>query len=149
MAGLITLALLFVLAFVGPHLTKWSYQSIDYTALLQPPSASHWFGTTQIGEDVFAQTLRGLQKSLIIGLLAALLTTGMAGLVGASAGYFGGWVDRTLYWVIDLLLVIPSFYILAILSPKFRGKTWLILVVLLAAFGGVITARVVPGLTLT
>ena len=52
-------------------------------------------GTTQIGQDVYAQTLRGLQKSLIIGLLAALLTTGMAALVGASAGYFGSWTDRS------------------------------------------------------
>jgi peptide/nickel transport system ATP-binding protein len=148
-AGLVTLVVLFLLAFAGPHLTKWSYDSIDYTALLQPPSASHWFGTTQIGEDVYAQTLRGLQKSLIIGLLAALLTTGMAALVGAWAGYFGGWVDRTLSWIIDLLLVIPSFFILAILSPLFRGKTWLILVVLLAAFGWMIAARVVRNLTLT
>jgi peptide/nickel transport system ATP-binding protein len=147
--GLVTLVLLFVLAFVGPHLTKWSYESIDYSALLQPPSASHWFGTTQIGQDVYAQTLRGLQKSLIIGLLAALLTTGMAALVGASAGYFGSWTDRSLSWSIDLLLVIPSFFILAILSPLFRGKTWLILVVLLAAFGWMVTARIVRSLALT
>jgi peptide/nickel transport system ATP-binding protein len=149
LAGLVTLVLLFLLAFVGPHLTKWSYESIDPTALLQPPSASHWFGTTQIGEDVFAQTLRGLQKSLIIGLLAAVLTTGMAALVGASAGYFGGMVDRSLSWVIDLLLVIPSFFILAILSPTFRGKTWFILVLLLAAFGWMITGRIIRSLTLT
>src|SRR5206468_1988700 len=147
-AGLVTLVLLFLLAFVGPHFTKWSYESIDYSALLQPPSASHWFGTTQIGEDVYAQTLRGLQKSLIIGLLAAVLTTGIAGLVGASAGYLGGWIDRSLSWFIDLLLVIPSFFILAILSPLFRGKTWLILVLLLSVFGWMVTGRVVRSLTL-
>ena len=152
-AGVVVLALLFLLAFVGPHLTKWDYESIDPAALVlagpQPPSASHWFGTTQIGEDVYAQTLRGLQKSLLIGLLTALLGTGMAGLVGASAGYFRGWVDRVLYWVTDLLLVIPSFYIIAILSPKFRGKTWLILVLLLAGFGWMITSRIVRSLTLS
>src|SRR5690349_13400915 len=61
-AGLVTLVFLFVLAFVGPHLTKWTYSDKDFNAFLQGPSASHWFGTTQIGQDVYAQTLRGLQK---------------------------------------------------------------------------------------
>jgi peptide/nickel transport system ATP-binding protein len=148
-AGLLVLVGLFVLAFVGPYFTKWTHESIDATALLQPPSSTHWFGTTQIGQDVYAQTLRGLQKSLIIGLLSALLTTGIAAIVGSTAGYFGGWVDRSLSWVIDLLLVIPSFFILAIMSPMFRGKTWFVLVLLLAAFGWMITARVIRSLTLS
>jgi len=147
--GLFLVVALFLLAFVGPHLTRWSYDSEDYTALYQPPSASHWFGTTQIGEDVFAQTMRGMQKSLIIGLLAAFLTTGLAAVVGAFAGYFGGWTDRALMWLVDLLLVLPSFLIIAILSPIFRGKTWLVFVVLLAAFAWMITARVVRGLTMS
>ena len=147
--GLFLVVALFLLAFVGPHLTKWSYDSQDFYAYLQPPSSSHWFGTTQIGEDVFAQTMRGMQKSLIIGLLAAFLGTGTAAVVGAFAGYFSGWVDRTLMWVVDLLLVLPGFLIIAILSPIFRGKTWLVFVVLLAAFIWMITARVVRGLTMS
>jgi glutathione transport system permease protein len=148
-AGLAVLVLLFVLAFVGPLLSPWDYRSHDFTAFLQPPSLQHWFGTTQIGEDVYAQTLRGLQKSLIIGLLTALFSTGIAAVVGSCAGYFGGWVDRVLMWFVDLLLVLPSFLILAILSPSFRGRTWLLFVVLLAAFSWMITARVVRGLTLS
>jgi len=147
--GLFMVVCLFLLAFLGPHLTKWTYTSQDYTAFLQAPSSSHWFGTTQIGEDVFAQTMRGLQKSLIIGLLAALLTTGLAAIVGSFAGYFSGWVDRGLMWLVDLLLVLPAFLIIAMLSPIFRGKTWLIFVVLLAAFAWMITARVVRGLTIS
>ncbi|MBV9010589.1 MAG: ABC transporter permease [Pseudonocardiales bacterium] len=147
--GLVCVVLLYALAFLGPLLTPWSYAEQDPTAYLAPPSAQHWFGTTQIGEDVFAQTLRGLQKSLTIGLLVGVISTGIAAVVGTVAGYFGGWVDRILMWVVDLLLVIPSFLIIAILSPAFRGKTWLILVILLAAFSWMITARIVRGLTLS
>jgi len=155
-AGLVVIFSLFVLAFLGPHLTKWNYADKDFSAFLDrpqgcpcPPSSTHWFGTTQIGEDVFAQTLRGLQKSLLIGVLVAFFSTGMAAIVGASAGYFGGWVDRILMWFVDLLLVLPSFLLIAILSPNFRGKTWLLFVVLLAAFSWMITARIVRGLTLS
>ena len=147
--GLVCVLLLYALAFLGPLLTPWGPAEQDYTAYLEPPSTEHWFGTTQIGEDVFAQTLSGLQKSLTIGLLVGLISTGLAAVVGATAGYFGGWVDRVLMWVVDLLLVLPSFLIIAILSPSFRGKTWLVFVVLLAAFAWMISARIVRGMTLS
>ncbi|MEA2615762.1 MAG: glutathione transport system permease protein [Chloroflexota bacterium] len=148
-AGLVVLVLLFVLAFAGPYVSRWDYHTPDLNAFLQPPSTSHWFGTSQIGQDVYAQTLRGLQKSLIIGLLTALFSTGIAAVVGACAGYFGGWADRVLMWFVDLLLVLPGFLIIAILSPTFRGRTWLLFVVLLAGFSWMITARVVRGLSLS
>ena len=148
-AGLIVLGLLFLLAFAGPQLTQWSYTDKDYSAFLQGPSADHFFGTTQTGGDVYALTLRGMQKSLIIGVLVALIATGLAALVGAFAGYFGGWTDRILMWFVDLLLVVPAFLIVAILSPSFRGKTWLVFVVLLAAFLWMVTARMVRGMTIS
>jgi peptide/nickel transport system permease protein len=148
-AGLVVLILLFILAFAGPHFTKWHYLDQDLENGLQGPSWRHYFGTTQLGQDVFARTMKGLQKSLVIGLLTAFFSTGIAAVVGASAGYFGGWVDRVLMWFVDLLLVLPSFLIIAILSPQFRGKTWLLFVVLLAAFSWMITARIVRGLTLS
>jgi peptide/nickel transport system permease protein len=149
MGGLVVIVLLFVLAFVGPYFTQWSYTDHDFNAFLQGPSTQHWFGTTQTGGDVYALTLRGMQKSLIIGLLVALFSTGMAAFVGSFAGYFGGWVDRALMWFVDLLLVLPSFLIIAILSPTFRGKTWLVFVVLLAAFLWMVTARIVRGMTIS
>lgn len=148
-AGLVSILLLYAFAFLGPFLTHWNYAEQDPNAYLMPPSADHWFGTTQIGEDVYAQTVRGLQKSLTIGLLVGVISTTLATLFGATAGYFGGWVDRGLMWVVDLLLVLPSFLIIAILSPAFRGSSWLILVVLLAAFAWMITARIVRGMTLS
>jgi len=153
MAGLIVLVLLFLAAFLGPVVNKaitgWSYTDQDFTAFLQPPSANHWFGTTQIGGDVFAQTMRGLQKSLLIGLLVALISTGLAAIVGSFAGYLGGWVDRVLMWVVDLLLVIPSFLIIAILSRSVRSAGWLMLVLLIAVFAWMITARIIRGMTLS
>jgi peptide/nickel transport system permease protein len=149
MAGLVVLVLLFALAYLSPLFSPWGYDELDYTAFLRPPSPQHWFGTTQIGGDVFAQTMRGLQKSLVIGLLVGVISTALAAIVGAAAGYFGGWVDRSLMWLVDLLLVLPGFLIIAILSPSFRGETWLFLVVLLAAFGWMISARIVRGMSLS
>ncbi|MFG2822952.1 ABC transporter permease [Kitasatospora sp. NPDC048365] len=141
--------LLFALAFLGPYLTPYDYAAPDYTAIRQPPSAAHWFGTNGIGQDVFAQTLRGLQKSLVIGLLVALLSTGLAGLVGACAGYFGGWTDRVLIFLVDLLLIFPSFLVIAIVSPKLRGAGWPAFVLLLALFNWMVTARVVRSMALS
>ncbi|MDQ3849199.1 MAG: ABC transporter permease [Actinomycetota bacterium] len=147
--GLVVLVVLFALAFLGPYVGRWSYADYDRTAFLQGPSADHWFGTTQTGGDVYALTLRGMQKSLIIGLLVALFSTSIAAIVGSFAGYFGGWVERVLMWTVDLLLVLPSFLIVAIVSPTFRGQTWLVFVVLLAAFLWMVTARIVRGMTIS
>jgi peptide/nickel transport system permease protein len=147
--GLIVVLLLFALAYLSPYFTAWQYDELDMRAFLSPPSLEHWFGTTQNGFDMFALTMRGMQKSLVIGLLGALISTGLAAVVGAFAGYFGGWLNTALVGLIDLLLVLPAFLIIAILSPAFEGHTWLIFVLLLAAFQWMITARIVRGLTLS
>jgi peptide/nickel transport system permease protein len=149
LVGLLTLVLLYAVSLLSPLFAPWAYNEYDYTAFLQPPSPSHWFGTSQIGEDVFSQTMRGLQKSLTIGLLTGLISIVIASLVGASAGYFGGWVDRGLMWVVDLLLVLPSFLIIAVISPALRGSNWIWFVLLLGVFAWMITARILRGMTLT
>ncbi|MCE7003110.1 ABC transporter permease [Kibdelosporangium philippinense] len=148
-AGLVVIVLLYALVFLAPLFAPWGYAELDYTAFLRPPSAEHWFGTSRIGEDMFAQVTRGLQKSLTIGLLVGVVSTTIAAIVGATAGYFGGWVDRVLMWTVDVLLVLPTFLIVAIASPAFKGGTWLVFVVLLAAFSWMITARIIRGMTLT
>jgi peptide/nickel transport system permease protein len=141
-----------VLAFAGVHLTTWHYTDHDFNALQVGPDfghgrSSHWFGTDLTGKDLFAATMRGAQKSIVIGLLVALMATGIAALVGSFAGYFGSWVDRTLMWIVDLLLIVPSFLIIAILSPQFHSF-WLF-VSLLGMFIWQITARIVRGQTLS
>ncbi|WP_199931141.1 ABC transporter permease [Streptomyces sp. CB02923] len=149
LTGAAVLLLLFLLAFAGPYLGHWSYTDVDYSALRQPPSAGHWFGTNSIGQDVYAQVLRGLQKSLLIGLLVALFATVLAAVAGACAGYFGGWADRLTTLFTDLLLVFPAFLVIAIVSPRLRGASWIAFVGLLAAFGWMLTARVVRSMTLS
>lgn len=147
--GMVAVLLFFVFAYLGPHFYKWQYDQLDFQAFQQPPSSEHWFGTTQNGFDMLARTMRGMQKSLIIGLIGAVISTGIAAVAGAAAGYFSGWIDRAIVAFIDLLLVLPAFLIIAILSPIFSGRTWLIFVLLLAAFQWMITARVVRSMTLS
>lgn len=148
--GTAVLILLFLASFVLPSLLPYDYQDIDYTALLQPPSPQHPFGTTEIGQDVLAQTLRGLQKSLIIGLCVAVFSTTIAAVTGAVAGLLGGWTDRTIMWVVDLLLVVPSFIIVALFAPRTKGSgSIVLLIVLLSVFGWMISARIVRGLTMS
>ena len=147
--GIYVIAFMFLFAFGGPFIAQWSYSENDFSSLLQGPSLSHWFGTTQVGVDVFAQTTRGLQKSLIIGLLVAVFSTGLSAIVGAVAGYLGGRTDKVSMWFVDLMLVLPSFLVLVILSRFYQGKSWLLLVVGLTIFDWMITARVVRGLAMS
>ncbi|WP_067696470.1 ABC transporter permease [Nocardia jejuensis] len=149
-ASTMILLLIVVLAFALPPLLPYDYKQLDYTALLKPPSPKHPFGTNQIGQDVLAQTLRGLQKSLIVGFAVALIGTTIAAIAGSAAGLRGGWTDRAIMWLVDLLLVVPSFIIVAIFAPRTKGSnSVLLLIVLLAGFGWMISARIVRGLTLS
>lgn len=146
--GLASLLVLILMAYIGPIVDKYKYQDIDINAFLVGPTKQHIFGTDAIGHDLFAATMHGAQKSIEIGLLVAVLATGVSAIVGAAAGYFGGWTDRILMWFVDLMLVVPSFLIIAILSNKF-GSNWLWFVLLLGAFIWQITARIVRGQTLS
>lgn len=147
--GVVAVIALILLAYLGPLFYPWSYNQLDFMSFQAPPSGSHWFGTSQTGGDVFVRVLRGLQKSIVIGLIGAIASTAIAAVIGAFAGYFGGATDRVANVLIDLMLVLPQFLIIAIISPAFRGKTWLLFVVLLAAFQWMITARIVRGMTLS
>jgi peptide/nickel transport system permease protein len=149
LAGLVGLVLLFLFAFFGSHLGHWSPSENDFVNTQAAPSSDHLFGTDDAGHDVFAQTVSGMQKSLIIGLLVALLSTGTAGLLGTAAAYFGGWWDKVIVWATDLFLVVPSLLMLIILSPYFQGASWIVLIPLIALFSWMITSRVVRGMTLT
>lgn len=149
--GIIGFTIVVLFALLGPYLAKWDFAEIDYDAFYSPPSAEHWFGATQAGRDVFAMTVEGLRKSLIIGLAVAFLQTSIAAIVGAMAAYFSGWFDKVALWVIDLLLVVPSFLLIAIFSQQAGAKKGSIslFIFLLAIFGWMLSARVVRSLTLS
>ncbi|OCW60550.1 peptide ABC transporter permease [Trueperella bernardiae] len=149
--GIIGLVIVLLVAIIGPHLTEWSYLERDRGHYLEGPSAEHLFGTDRRGRDMFAMTLEGLRKSIIIGFAVALIQTGWAALFGSAAAYFGGWVDKAATWFIDLMLVIPSFLMIAIISNRFgaENKGVFIFILLLAGFGWMLTARVVRSLTMS
>jgi peptide/nickel transport system permease protein len=149
--GVISLGLLvvlFIACYALPPLLPYSYTDLDFYALQQPPSTDHWFGTNALGQDLLAQTLRGMQKSMLIGVFVAFISTIIAATVGTVAGYFGGWRDRTLMWIVDLMLVVPSFLLITIVVQRTRGDVvWLI--VLLSIFSWMISSRIVRGMTLS
>lgn len=150
--GLIGFGMIVALAVFGPFITPWDFTKPDFLAFHAPPSADHWLGTTKDGSDVFAMTVEGLRKSLIIGLSVAAIQTVVAATVGSAAAYFGGWFDRVALWFIDLLLVVPSFLIIAIISQKVSGQSRgsiLMFIVLLGAFGWMLSSRVVRSMTLS
>jgi peptide/nickel transport system permease protein len=151
--AVVAMALL-VLFFVGcyalPPLLPFSYTDLDYYALQQPPTIDHWFGTNALGQDILALTLRGMQKSMLIGVCVALISTLIAATVGSIAGFFGGWRDRRLMWLVDLLLVVPSFILVLIVTPRLGQSDrvfWLI--VLFSVFGWMISSRIVRGMTMS
>ncbi len=148
--GLIGFGIITLIAIIGPYLTPFDYEEVT-SSFLKPPNGEHWFGTTQGGRDVFALTIEGLRKSLVIGLSVSGIQVAAAAVVGASAAYFGGWFDKAALWVIDLLLVIPSFLIIAVVSQKTGGSksSTLLFILLLAAFGWMLSARVIRSMTLS
>ena len=142
------LVLLFIGCYALPPLLPYSYSDLDYFALQQPPSTDHWFGTNALGQDLLAQTLRGMQKSLLIGVCVAFISTVIAATAGTIAGYFGGWRDRSLMWIVDLMLVVPSFLLVTIVVQRTKGDiVWMI--VLLSVFSWMISSRIVRGMTMS
>ena len=149
-AALAVLVTLFIGCYALPPLLPYSYSELDFYALQSPPSTTHWFGTNALGQDVLAQVLRGMQKSMLIGVAVAVISTLIAATVGSIAGYFGGWRDRTLMWLVDLLLVVPSFILIAIITPRTKNSANVaLLIALLAAFSWMISSRMVRGLTMS
>ena len=146
--GLIVLVLEVLLAYLGPLFSKWTVTGEDFTSFgVGPGTNGHWWGTDDQGHDLFVQTMSGAQKSMLVGLIAALLSTAIAAAIGSIAGYFGKLTDNSLMWFVNLMMVVPSFLILAIISPKLHNQSFVVFALLLAAFSWMLTARVVRGLT--
>jgi peptide/nickel transport system permease protein len=118
--------LLFARGFCEPtstYVTAEAYANCNDTSKkLQPPSREHPFGTDTIGRDILARTIYGGQISLTIGIFAAIVEVLIGVLVGAVAGYFGGWIDDILMRVTEAMLIIPSLFLLIVLSKAFGGS---------------------------
>jgi peptide/nickel transport system permease protein len=101
--------LIVVAALFGPFLVSHDPMASDTMAALKPPSASHWFGTDQIGRDVFSRVIAATRLDFLIAVSSVVLVFLMGGLAGVAAGYFGGWTDRIVGRIVDTIMAFPLF----------------------------------------
>jgi peptide/nickel transport system permease protein len=105
--GLFTLIALAVL--LGPHVAPFDPLASDGSAALSPPSTRHWFGTDQIGRDIFSRVLVATRLDFFIAIASVALVFVLGGLAGTAAGYFGGWTDRVISRISDTIMAFPLF----------------------------------------
>ncbi|QNQ90427.1 ABC transporter permease subunit [Corynebacterium poyangense] len=146
--GVIIFVLLILLAIIGPYLSKWSYYEADFLALSEAPGPEHWFGTSEAGNDLFAQVTHGLGRSLIIAVTVSISVTFLSAVIGAGAALYGGAVEKIILTIIHFLLAVPTFLIIALLVSD-SGGDWKLLTVVLIAFGWFYPARVIWSLALS
>ena len=120
--------LILVLALVGPMLAPVAPDHVDLSARLQGPSRAHIFGTDQFGRDVLSRLLHGARYSLLITLASVAVAMVLGTLAGTAAGYFGGWLDRAITHLMDILLALPSIFLaLAVASAFGTGMSKVVL----------------------
>ncbi len=148
---LIILVLASILAFVTP------YSPTDQvpTNSFQKPDMQHWFGTDELGRDIFTRILYGGRVSLTVGLLSTVLSITVGIIVGALSGYFGGYLDSILMRITDAFLTFPSIFVLILLAGFLREQQipWLqnsvfVVIIIIAALSWMWPARLVRGLFL-
>jgi len=146
--GAVFLILLFLFCFMGPALwrTDPNAQNIlSVSETLAPPSLAHPLGTDDVGRDTLARVMAGGRVSLSVGLASMLLAILLGIGIGAFAGYYGGLVDNVLMRFTDVILAVPLYLLLFVLSATFTDGTPKSVVVLIAFFGWTYAARLVRG----
>ena len=128
--------------FLLPFLYTVSPYQLDPTKILQAPSLQHLFGTDRLGRDVLARVLNGGQTSLIIGFLAASISSIVGLFIGINAGYFKGNIDKTITIMIDLFLTFPTFFLLLALVSYIQASA-LILIIVISVTGWMGMARMI------
>ncbi|HVO33768.1 MAG TPA: ABC transporter permease [Elusimicrobiota bacterium] len=115
--GLTVIAILAAAALLAPWVRPWDPAAQDLLSRLQGPSAQHWLGTDDLGRDVFSRMLTGTRISLSVGFVAVGLSLAIGATLGLCAGFFGGWLDTLVMRSVDVMLSIPTlFLILAVLA---------------------------------
>jgi peptide/nickel transport system permease protein len=121
-AGGMLVALVFVLSIFAPLIAPYNPSSIDIKNILVGPSYSHLLGTDDLGRDVLSRMLWGGRVSLEVGFVAVGIATIIGILLGAFAGYYGGWIDSVIMRTVDIMLSIPTIFlilaVIAILEPS-------------------------------
>ena len=108
MVGLVIIVMMIVLALLAPYISPYPYEAADFKNRYATPSAEHWFGTDELGRDIFSRLLYGSRYSLRIGLISVAISAIGGIFFGAIAGYFGGAVDNIIMRLLDVLQAMPG-----------------------------------------
>ena len=120
--GAIVLFIFILLALLAPWVTQYSPSTVSYTDLTAPPSLEHWFGTDDLGRDVFSRVVYGARVSLGIGFFSVLIASTLGTTIGIISGYLGGWIDEIIMRIVDAMLALP-FLVLAIVVSAVLGAS--------------------------
>lgn len=148
--GFVITSLFLFLGFVVyflPHVNPFFHFSY---ATNQPPSLTHFLGTTPLGQDIFWLLINSIHNSLLIGLIVATIGTVVGVFVGLLSGFAGGWVDRVLSTVTDTFIVIPALPILILMTSLMRGNaTVFIMALVLSMFSWAWPSRQIRSMALS
>jgi oligopeptide transport system permease protein len=146
--ALLVLGLLVLAAALGPSLSRYSLDEVDWSqaTLASPPSLAtgHWFGTDTNGRDVFVRTWVGTRISLLVALLATFVSVLIGVAWGATAGYLGGRIDGWMMRFVDVLYALPYMFFVIILTVVF-GRSLFLIFLAIGAVGWLTMARIVRG----
>lgn len=149
-AGGILIAFMGVFVIVGPWFSPYAYDFTDWSNTSIGPSleTGHIFGTDTLGRDLFVRTLYGGRISLLVGLVATLVSLVIGIAYGATAGYLGGRLDHVMMRIVDILYAMP-FMFFVILLMVFFGRNIVLIFVAIGAINWLDMARIVRGQTLS
>jgi oligopeptide transport system permease protein len=146
--GLAILIFMLAATFLGPVLAPHDYAAQDLVLGAAPPSTAHWFGTDDLGRDLFVRVLHGGRISLLVGFAATLVSLLVGVTYGAAAGYAGGRVDSLMMRIVDILYALP-FTLFVIILMVFFGRNIVLLFVAIGAVQWLTMARIVRGQVLS
>jgi len=141
---------MFLMVVFGPMLISWEPDFTDWDNTSSPPSlaSGHWFGTDAVGRDILVRTLTGGRISLMVGLVATLVSLLIGVSYGAAAGYFGGAVDRVMMRIVDIIYALPFMFFVILLMVVF-GRHIMLIFIAIGAINWLDMARIVRGQTLS
>lgn len=144
--GLCLVVFFVLLALVAPLIAPFDYKAQVLSDRLKPPSGEHWFGTDDLGRDIFSRVIYGARISLWVGLLSVVGSIVIGTLLGIIAGFYGKWVDMIISRVFDILLAFPGILlaiaIVAILGPSLQNALYAIAIVNVPTYGRLVRSRV-------
>ncbi len=147
MIGVCLLLLVTAFAIFAPMVTPWRYDELDFINAGMPPGTeNHILGTNQAGADMVAQLAQGTRISLVIGLVVGVATALISAIYGCVMAYFGGKVEWWMLMFLELMMLMPAFLVIAIITNG-RGGNWIVLMLMLIVFGWMAAARLVRSLS--